>query len=301
MALMNVACEQAKKKKVLVVDFYESEAPGLTTFAPCRSAQGRSGIVEYLIEYKSTNASPRAQEYIYKCDALDFARMDTGKIETSSSEEGQGSSEEGKGELHVMPAGNMHAAYGSKFGQIDWGDLYQNRDGFLLIENLKAQWRAIGFDYVFIDSRTGHTDSSGICTRQLPDALVAVFSPNEQNLLGLKVILDEVRNDTVARNVEREFIFVASRVPQLDDEHRQLENMLKRFQFTLKYASDNFAEIHNYDSLALVTRRYSYAVDRGLGSQVSTSISRLCLWPATFVMKMVPSRLWKKYRSEGIT
>ena len=125
MALMNVACEQAKKKKVLVVDFDLGSARAHDLCAVSFWFQGRSGIVEYLIEYKSTNASPRAQEYIYKCDALDFARMDTGKIETSSSEEGQGSSEEGKGELHVMPAGNMHAAYGSKFGQIDWGDLYQ--------------------------------------------------------------------------------------------------------------------------------------------------------------------------------
>ena len=241
MALLNVACELAKKKKVLIVDF-DLEAPGISTFAPCRSSQGKSGLVEYLIEYQSTNIAPLAKDYIHRCAPLLFVR------ESESGNLG----DEIVGELHVMPAGNMHSAYGSKFGQIDFADLYENRDGFLLLEDLKAQWKSLSFDYVLIDSRTGHTDSSGICTRQLPEAVIAVFSPNEQNLLGLQAVVEEIRKDAATSNVERQFIFVASRLPQLDDEHRQLEAMLDRFRKSLKYERENFAEIHNYDSLALV-------------------------------------------------
>lgn len=243
MSLMNVACEQAKRSKTLVVDF-DLEAPGLTTFAPCRSAHGKSGLVEYLLEYRENNIAPRAEDFIYPCVTPSFGVSDSARP--------HGEEISIRGGLHIMPAGNMQTAYGSKFGQINWEDLYENRDGFLLIEDLKAQWRALGFEYVFVDSRTGHTDSSGICTRQLPDVLVALFSPNEQNLLGLKSILDEVRSDAALRSIERQYIFVASRLPQLDDEHGLLEKMLSRFQGALGYDSENFCEVHNYDSLALV-------------------------------------------------
>lgn len=238
MALMNVACELAKTKKVLIVDF-DLEAPGISTFPACRAAHGKSGLVEFLISYQSNEVAPPVEDYIVECDLLRY-------------DDDAGPAPETRSRLFVMPAGNMQAAYGSKFGQIDWNDLYENRDGYLLMEDLKAQWRSMDFDYVFIDSRTGHTDSGGICTRQLPDALVAVFGPNEQNLLGMQMILNEVRNDAETRNVDREYIFVASRVPLLDDEHNTLDSMLKRFKSSLKYSDENFTRIHNYDSLALI-------------------------------------------------
>jgi MinD-like ATPase involved in chromosome partitioning or flagellar assembly len=245
MCLVNVACELAKKKKVLVVDF-DLEAPGLTTFEPCRSAFGKSGLVEYVVEYLTTNIAPRAVDYIYKCEPIRFVQAGDGTevddVRTLS------------GELHVMPAGNMQSAYASKYGQIDWGDLYDNRSGFLLLEDLKAQWRALGFDYVLVDSRTGHTDISGICTRQLPDALVSIFVPNEQNLVGLEAVFKEVQADATARSISRQFIFAASRVPQLDDEDGALEAMLNRFKSSFDYSASNFVEIHNYDSLALVNQ-----------------------------------------------
>ncbi len=243
MALMNVACELSKKKKVLIVDF-DLEAPGASTFPSCRVSQGKSGLVEYFIEYRSTNKAPFAKDYIYKCDALTFVRGTGG--------ENLGAIEGVTGELYIMPAGNMLSAYGSNFGQVDFVDLYEKRHGYLLLEDLKAQWKSLGFDYVLVDSRTGHTDSSGICTRQLPDAVVAVFSPNEQNLLGLRAVVGEIRADAIQADVARQLIFVASRVPQLDDEHGQLEKMLNRFEVALEYDTDNFSEIHNYDSLALV-------------------------------------------------
>ena len=70
-----------------------------------------------------------------------------------------------------MPSGTARSTYATSFARIDWGALYDQHDGYLLIEDLKEQWRqAIQPDYVLIDSRTGYTDTGGICTRQLPDA-----------------------------------------------------------------------------------------------------------------------------------
>ena len=86
----------------------------------------------------------------------------------------------------VMPSGAMAGGYAISLGQIDWGALYAEREGYLFFEDLKVQWReAFSPDYVLVDSRTGFTDTSGICTRQLPDAVTVFFFPNEQNLRGL--------------------------------------------------------------------------------------------------------------------
>jgi hypothetical protein len=38
---------------------------------------------------------------------------------------------------------------------------------------------------VLIDSRTGITDSGGVCTIQLPDILALVFTTNEQSVDGV--------------------------------------------------------------------------------------------------------------------
>lgn len=45
------------------------------------------------------------------------------------------------------------------------------------------------FKYVLVDSRTGHTDMSGICTMLLPQKLVVVFTPNNQSLTGLSELI----------------------------------------------------------------------------------------------------------------
>ena len=91
-----------------------------------------------------------------------------------------------------MPSGK-NETYAAKFNRIDWGALYERHEGFLLFEDLKEQWdRVIQPDYVLIDSRTGHTDTSGICTRQLPDSVVILFFPNEQNLRGLTEVVRDI-------------------------------------------------------------------------------------------------------------
>ena len=94
------------------------------------------------------------------------------------------------GPIFVMPAGKMDDAYGSRLHQIDFDLLYRDLDGYLLFEDIRAQWeRLLKVDYVLINSRTGHTDIGGICTRQLPDLIAFVFWPNIQNLNGLKSII----------------------------------------------------------------------------------------------------------------
>ena len=40
------------------------------------------------------------------------------------------------------------------------------------------------YHYILIDSRTGVSDTSGICTVQMPDLLVVCFTYNNQSIEG---------------------------------------------------------------------------------------------------------------------
>ena len=62
-------------------------------------------------------------------------------------------------------------------------DFYEEKNGGYIIEELRNEWRS-EFDFVLVDSRTGVTDIGGICTIQLPDILVLVFTATWQSLNG---------------------------------------------------------------------------------------------------------------------
>ena len=50
------------------------------------------------------------------------------------------------------------------------------------------------YDFIFIDSRTGISDYSGICNLQLPNVNVIIMAANEQNISGCKRIVNQIRN-----------------------------------------------------------------------------------------------------------
>jgi MinD-like ATPase involved in chromosome partitioning or flagellar assembly len=230
MALVNVAAEIARRgKRVLVVDF-DLEAPGLDTFDITSSDRSKRGLLDFVDEFRRTAEVPDVKEYVYQ------AQVDLGD-----------------GQLWVMPAGQRDEKYDNRFRSMDWADLYARQDGFLLFEDLKAQWnKVLKMDYVLIDSRTGYTDVGGICTRQLPNAVVIFFFPNEQNRQGLTSIISQIREEAKGPLKNKiEVHFVMSNVPDLDDEEEILEKEMERFEESLKFASPS-AVIHHYDSLALL-------------------------------------------------
>lgn len=225
MALVNAGVQLAQKgKKVLLVDF-DLEAPGLTTFGLKRPQVPVPGVVDFVHEYLQTGVAPLATKYCYESEQF-----------------------ESGGQIWIMPSGLPDNAYSSHFNSINWLDLYENKDGYLLFEDLKLQWaNSIGFEYVLIDSRTGHSDVEGICTRQLPDAVCFLFFPNAQNLDGLKRVSSLVRRESIATH------FVASNTPDLDDEDGILRSTLALFMKELEYKS-LAAEIHHYQSLTLLNQ-----------------------------------------------
>ena len=232
MALVNAGIELARRqRRVLFVDF-DLEAPGLDTFKALKTREPSLGIVDFVHAYLSSGTTDDLVKYVSKCHT-----------ETES------------GDIWLMPAGGSKSGYAGLFQSIDWGELYANQDGFLLMESLKQQWMdEIQPDYVLIDSRTGHTDVGGICTRQLPDAVAIFYFPNEQNLRGVSRVVNEIRSERDGpRKKDIKLHFIMSNVPDLDDEHQILEKEIQSFKTQLELQEDPMM-VHRYDSLSLLNQ-----------------------------------------------
>jgi MinD-like ATPase involved in chromosome partitioning or flagellar assembly len=249
-ALVNVAAELARRgRRVLLVDF-DLEAPGLETFERLRPSEPHLGVVEYVKDYMRTMQPPDVRNYVYSAGSV-------GKK---------------NGQMWVMSAGRRDRDYQAALVNINWKKLYSEFKGFELFENAKKQWEeAFKPDYVLIDSRTGHTDVEGICTRQLPEAVVVLFFPNEQNLVGLKDVCRRIRGERergLKKNIRLHFAM--SNVPDLDDEDRVLRRRLEAFHKELGIGK-LAAVIHRYESVLLFNQ-------------------------AVFVLDKPRSRLAKEYR-----
>ena len=244
LSLINVAYELvARGNKVTVIDF-DLEAPGMQTFSLFKNAFNKnktlkiSGVADYINDYVASLSKkpeiPKISNYLYKVPKADFK-----KIKNTN------------GALWFMPASKLLTK--ETVQNINWFDLYENQNGFLLFEELKLQIKDFtDSDYLLIDSRTGLTDHSSICTRQLPDLLAVVFFPNDQNIVGLKDVVKEANSNK---------IFIASRLPPGDDEFNILENQLKKAKKTLKYDDtslfSNFTKLTHNSNVNLLRQELS--------------------------------------------
>ncbi len=192
MALANVACLLAQGapsgKGVLMVD-WDLEAPGLHRYFHGNLRPQAEQTEEEVLE-----KSPGLLDLFAELDSA--TQHDVGQTEEAASAllasitlkdfvlPTQISA------LHLLKAGRFDATYPTRVNTFQWAALY-TRAPFLL--RAFAEWLTAQYQYVLIDSRTGLTDVSGICTMLLPEKLVVVFTPNRQSLTGL---LDLVRRAT---------------------------------------------------------------------------------------------------------
>ncbi len=173
MALANTACLLARdhippNERVLVID-WDLEAPGLHRYFDLHTPP--SGLLE-LMEDAWSIASGEDGLLEEDCAAL-FERLDPGKhiIQTST----------GLG-VDMLPAGKQGRGYANRLSKLNWEGLYQAIPWFF---RRFAGWLTARYRYVLIDSRTGITDISSICTTLMPETLVLVFTPNRQSLTGV--------------------------------------------------------------------------------------------------------------------
>lgn len=195
MALVNIACLLAKEKKegrgVLMID-WDLEAPGLHYFFRGRfsglAVESKSigrpfdkvpGLIDLFMEFakETPDGMPETE-----AEAITRAM---GSLESVNLEDYVVST--GHPQLSLMKAGCFDDEYFSRVNKFDWKDLY-NRSPMLF--QLFARHLTQKYRYVLIDSRTGITDVSGICTAVMPQKLVAVFTANHQSLDG---VINQVR------------------------------------------------------------------------------------------------------------
>jgi MinD-like ATPase involved in chromosome partitioning or flagellar assembly len=213
MAIVNIGTWLARHgRRVLLVDF-DLEAPGIPHYALPNAKAERKGVVDYLFEMSEGSASSSIEDYYFESFV-----------------------DKGGGRLYVMPAGRA-STHVARLEQLNLSKLYESGDGYLVLENLKALWqRDITPDYVLIDSRTGYNEVAGICTRQLPDAVVAAFIPSPQNVNGLKEVVSQIR----AQNSEKwrpeiQLHFLASSIPSIDDEDGAIADAIEMSKQVLEF------------------------------------------------------------------
>ena len=93
--------------------------------------------------------------------------------------------------LDLLPSGRDEEDYYPTLERFDWEGFYRDGGGEFL-EELRAGWEEV-YDYVLIDSRTGLSDAGGICTIQLPDIIVGMFTATRQSARGVRDVLDLAR------------------------------------------------------------------------------------------------------------
>ena len=207
MALANVAYILAADalrggKRVLMVD-WDLEAPGLHRYffkdfrESLRADPSDPGYGTALKE------KPGLMDFLVQAEALYRSRFPTEDVPESKWEAPEAVAcfqevlratkfsdlllpVDGIPNLKLLKAGCQDSDYPNKVRKFDWESFYSRYGSFFthFRGHLMRE-----FDFVLIDSRTGLTDTSGICTRVMPEKLVAVFVPNLQNIDGIEGVI----------------------------------------------------------------------------------------------------------------
>jgi len=189
MALANSACLLAEREgsapgAVLVVD-WDLEAPGLHRFFPPRlrtldasldlGLDDQPGLIDLFVALSA--ALPATEP----ADETDAQRAAAHALDAVPLQHYIAPTEVAG--VSILRAGrNDDQQYSRRVNTFGWENLFRRAPGIyrMLAERLAQQFR-----WVLIDSRTGVTDISGICTSLMPEKLVVVFTPNRQSLTGV--------------------------------------------------------------------------------------------------------------------
>ena len=186
MALANIAWILAcNRRRVLVID-WDLEAPGLhryfRPFLIDKELGSSEGLIDLVVAYADhaihpldEAAKPDTEWYLPFADvtpyilSLNFEHFPEG------------------GKIDFLPAGRQSSTYAISVNSFNWQNFYDRLGGGGFLEAVKLGLRA-DYDYVLIDSRTGVSDTAGICTVQMPDTLAVCFTYNNQSISGAAAV-----------------------------------------------------------------------------------------------------------------
>jgi cellulose biosynthesis protein BcsQ len=179
MALANTACQLSnnctdKNYNILMID-WDLEAPGLHRFfrnhvENTKALTDKPGLIDLFIEIDKAIG-----EKVFPAETETIALLKEIKINKYIQKTVLSN-------LSLLKAGKFDKYYSTRVNTFNWENLF-NRAPFLM--KCFASIIAEKYRYILIDSRTGITDTTGICSILLPSKLVIVFTPNFQSLTGV--------------------------------------------------------------------------------------------------------------------
>ena len=244
MAVANIACLLAKHvdlsaNRVLVTD-WDLESPGLHNyFSSSEQAEfkNQKGIIDYFVDLhrllrKKRNlyeqiSGENGVEILDKSLAIsDYIIPDVIP------------------KLDFIKAGRFDADYANRVNSFGWMKFFNKyREVISVFRELLTS----KYSYVLVDSRTGVTDISGICTMLLPEKLVWVFTPNKQSLHGVtKLIRQAIEYRRASDDFRPLAVFpLPSRID--DAEHKLRANWLDRYKSEFESAFKKAYNIEQSD------------------------------------------------------
>src|SRR5262245_13044609 len=228
MAVANVAWVLASSgKRVLTVD-WDLEAPGLhryyLPFLSDTDLNRADGLIDLLIEFRDATAT---SEVGASDDNWHEAYADIAAYVVSLDWEFPRG-----GTLDLLPAGRQGSSYSARVNSFDWVEFYERRGGGVFLETVKEKMRA-DYDYVLIDSRTGVSDTSGICTVQMPDAVVVCFTINNQGIKGSAAVAHSIYEQRLRKGLDIAIFPVPMRVEPFEKAKLDLRREYAKKMFEL--------------------------------------------------------------------
>ncbi|MBI5214635.1 MAG: AAA family ATPase [Ignavibacteriae bacterium] len=174
MALVNIACLMVQqKKKVLLID-WDLEAPGLHSYFLDVVKKDDLGLLDFITDLMNF---PQSESENSEGGYIDFL---SGNIHKYIQKDVPIAKSEFR--LDIMKAGKFDDEYTTRLTAINWMEFYRKSPSFF---RTFAQYLETEYDYILIDSRTGLSDTGGICTMLMPQILVLVFALSNQNINGV--------------------------------------------------------------------------------------------------------------------
>ncbi len=200
--------------KTVVIDF-DLEAPGIDAkFGLPELPSHQQGLLDYILVFQQTNQVMESLQPILIPVPLDDADQTT---------------------LWLIPAGQyLSENYYRQLNQLDWSIIFsEERDGISFFQQFLARLKSeLNADFVIIDSRTGITESSGVCTQQLADEVVMLSSLSSESIRVTKHIKQLIQNSQISQALGKKIDVkvVISRIPKPENLLRFKEQHCQIFE-----------------------------------------------------------------------
>lgn len=214
-ALMQTANLLALKgKKIALIDF-DIEAPSFNEIFS-DSIQSDKGLMNYLYSK------------LYNLDKIEVSSI-VSKLPLNA-----------PGDVYIVPAGSINKKYVKMLEALKEKRISENKYIEELIDEL---YKNYDIDYVLIDSRTGINNWGALSIGEIADEVMLFAYPNEENVKGINLILDMIRD-------RKKCTVVFSRIADTEEGRNKAKELFNKID-----VEQEFMGIE-YDSAIAVSAKY---------------------------------------------